>query len=203
MPLDQIWGLVISLFAVIFSGLATLFAWHQARSSSQSLSLNVFTKALDLLAEDNVRETRKYIYDNFDPAYELKDEAEGKLVKFYINDGKSIKQEQRRVKEMGDKCEKRRKFEELAVRFDRVGMMFFELNLSKEFREAYLRWMCIPICETWNRLAPHIYLERKEKKRVNYVRYFEKLAYSAFSIYKEMKADAKLVCLNEKCTIDF
>ena len=44
----------IESIAIIVSGLAALFAYLQARSSRWSLSLNVFTKALDLLAEDNV-----------------------------------------------------------------------------------------------------------------------------------------------------
>jgi hypothetical protein len=90
--------------------------------------------------------------------------------------------------------EEQKHFEKVAVEADRVGFMLFEIkNLPKEFKKAFLEWLYDSFCTTWNKVAPHVNRERKNR---NFVPYFEKLAYLGYNVSLKEKRNTKIIILD-------
>jgi len=181
-------GIIISSISFIVS----LFAYHTAR---ESLSLNAFMNALEVWGSNEARKARRYIHENF-PNYTSGQDDTGVNVKLRVKIGKYDKPitHEIKVRELSDKD--REYFEKIAVLTDRVGFMLFEMKkLPKEFKKAYLEWLHDVFCTIWNRVAPHINRERKKR---NFVPYFEKLAYLTYHIGLRQKTTDKIILLDLK-----
>lgn len=134
---------------------------------------------------------------------------EGEEITLWMRCGDLVENKPIKVKKLEQ--DDRIAFEETAVKADRIGFMFDALKHSKKLKEKYFNWLCIMFCNTWNKLAPHIALERKKRfKNVNgdlpppvcFAPYFEKLVYDIYDSYRKWaKEDAKILCLNPQCKI--
>jgi len=192
----------ISFAAFVVSMIALAFTYRQMRIAEERFSLDAFMRSLEELGSDEAREKRNYILNNF-PDYSISDVKIEKQsiaglmdyeVPVWLYDGNGAKKEILAVRKIGNTDEKY--FVDVAVGFDRVGFMLFELDLPKGLKDAYFRWMASTICDVWNKIAPYIYIRRQ--KRVNYTPYFEEMAYQAYSYYRKQKKNVKLVCLKLK-----
>jgi len=192
----------VSILAMMVSAVALLFAYRQFRLARENFSFAAFVQSLDQLGTGRARNARSHVFQNF-PDYsepnqdneQTSDSRENRQITFWVRSDNKKDARTVAVKQTSDlDIEMLR---EVAVRFDRVGFMFYELNLPSKLRNKYLSWMCPTICDLWNRTGPHIQFIRKQN--VAYCPYFEKLAYNAYTHYKKKKENARLVCLNAKC----
>lgn len=208
-------SLIVSVFALtvsIVTAIATLRYTHRnleytsrsVEATYQSLLLNTFDKALEQLGTEEARDYRRLIFDQLrDCASEDCTSGEGEEVELWVRCGESIVPKSIRVRKLRKNL--RIAFEETAVRVDRIGFIFSMLGYSTELKVKYLKWLCVMLCANWNRLAPYIFLKRKERARydakdpspIYFVPYFEKIVYEAYDYYRKIVGEsAKIFCLN-------
>ncbi|MGD0080705.1 MAG: hypothetical protein ABSB80_08685 [Methanoregula sp.] len=194
-------SLALSLVALIISVATIIILFYQSQIQkgqydveSETLSLEMFLRSLEHTGTNEAREARDYIFKFPDLTNQTSSISSDETVEVYIQDreGKIKEYTHNFVIPTGDDW---KKITDVAVRIDRVGFILFNIKLSKTIKEAYLEWWCSTIVDSWNRLAPYIYLKRS--KRENYTPYFEKLSKEAFPYYYNRKNDAKLVLLEK------
>lgn len=188
------------MFVAFGTMLLAYFTWNLAITETDEArrerSTRAFNDILDIFSSKEARDVRRYIYDNFKD-YTILEDANGEKMKLWIKFGEKVDCIHPKIEKLIELSEKKEKFEELVVRLDRVGFILFDSAITKEFKEKYLKWMCVSISEHWNRTAPHIIQIKDERGK--YVPYFELMVYEAYKYYKDEKDDAKIICLNSTC----
>lgn len=188
--------------------------------SEQTLALSAFERALNELGTDYTRELRRAIHKNFTDYISSKNDDdidEEKSVTLWIKQGEKVSEESTKIsiEKLNEEIKQNdnlRHFEEIAVKIDRIGFMFYCLKVPQELKQSYLKWLCAMFCEIWNKLAPHILLRRKDRFKeyrkdkdeypppLLFVPYFEKLVYESYEYYnRELGDKAKIFCLNKEC----
>lgn len=188
--------------------------------SEQTLALSAFERALNELGTDDTRGCRRAIQKNFTDYTSSKNDediAEEKSVTLWIKQGEEVSEESTKIsiEKLNEEIKQNdnlRYFEEIAVKSDRIGFMFYCLKVPQELKQSYLKWLCAMFCEIWNKLAPHILLRRKDRFKeyrkdkdeyppaLLFVPYFEKLVYESYEYYnRELGDKAKIFCLNKEC----
>jgi len=200
-------ALVVSIVSATVALFAALFAyWHQ-RTGETNLSLTAFLEYVKQLGSEKARKERNWVWNNL-PDYSLEllnnssssvQLSENKKSECFIvsnpNQIASLfkNMTSHDIVTISPKAINKREEQiiwAVAVRFDRVGFILFELDLPKRLKEKYLEWMGETICGIWNKVAP--YIENERQKRVHFVPYFDKLAYAAYPYYYKQKKRAKL-----------
>jgi len=204
-------ALGISIVSLTASIIAVYYARSRAQATRGSFLLSAFNKSLGELGTKEARKYRRYIHQNF-PEYisEHYSSKEGKEVTLWVKSGDSRPQPKSvRVKHLEE--EDIEAFEEIAVRADRIGFMFYSLEPSKKLEKKYFSWLCVMFCEIWNKLAPHIILRRKERsgggeeepQPVYFTPYFERLVYDVYEYYKKLIGEnVRIFCLNPECSVE-
>ena len=166
-------------------------------------------RALDEFADKKTRKDRRYVFDNF-PDYTREDDSydnwkskatEVQLREISINNGEITTPEDKQVKILDKNREDENEYiisGEISVKVDRIGFMFENVDISDSFKIAYIEWLCVTFCELWNRLAPHILQRREDRAGVQFVPYFEKMAYLSYFLYKRQRQDARIIVLNSE-----
>ena len=199
------WEFLVALAAVAVAVWAIV---NESRQSKEALSLDIFMRALDEFADPESREYRRYIYNNF-PDYTREDYLDQlwksrlkngvESLKFKIFDGDKTAEETKQVKVLDRDSEKTNEYVisgEISVKIDRIGFMFYNINISPTFKRAYIEWLCVTFCELWNSLAPHIFQRREKRAGVQFVPYFEQIAYLSYPLYKRQRKDVRIIVLN-------
>jgi len=175
---------VLNILAIFISCVALYYTYTRSKFAIESLSLNVFISALRELSSPESRIERREIFELFDKIISgekgMMKSDEYIDVDVWLKKGKNSPVNVKyKIKKLNSEDKKR--FQEISVKYDRVGFMLFDLNISPVFQKKYLDWMCVSICDMWNVLAPYILLERGD--RIKFTPNFEKLAYEAFPYY--------------------
>ncbi|MEM2385606.1 MAG: hypothetical protein QXO67_01365 [Candidatus Bathyarchaeia archaeon] len=186
---------VINVIAIVISFVSLIISLFAYFITKENLSLNAFMNALEVWGSDEAREARRYVHKNF-PDYTVEGDKDGIEVKLQVKNGEYSGLATIKVRVLND--EDRKYFEKVAVLTDRVGFMLFEMKrLPKEFKKAYLGWLHETFCSVWNKVAPHVDMERKNR-RANFTPYFEKIAYLSHIIALRQKRGSKIILLDSK-----